>query len=70
VVHRKVEEKRVAVRNLRHEAMNDFKKLEKDKAISQDEHKRAQDQLQKLTDRFIAEIEQAGKDKEKELMEV
>ena len=58
------------VRNLRHEAMNELKKLEKDKEISQDEHKRAQDQLQKLTDRFISDIEQVGKDKEKELMEV
>jgi len=70
IVHRRIEERRVAVRNLRHEAMNELKKLEKDKEISQDEHKRAQDQLQKLTDRFIADIEQLGKDKEKELMEV
>ena len=70
VVHRRVEERRIAVRNLRHEAMNELKKLEKDKEISQDEHKRAQDQLQKITDRFISDIEQIGKDKEKELMEV
>jgi ribosome recycling factor len=70
VVHRRVEERRIAVRNLRHEAMNALKKMEKDKQVSQDEHKRAQDQLQKLTDRFIAEIEQIGRDKEKELMEV
>jgi ribosome recycling factor len=70
VVHRRVEEGRIVVRSLRHEAMNELKKLEKDKEISQDEHKRAQDQLQKLTDRFISDIEQVGKDKEKELMEV
>jgi ribosome recycling factor len=70
IVHRRVEERRVAVRNLRHEAMNDLKKLEKDKKISQDEHKRAQDQLQKLTDRFVVDIEQIGKEKEKELTEV
>jgi ribosome recycling factor len=70
VVHRRVEEGRVAVRNLRHEAMNEFKRLEKDKEISQDEHRRAQDQLQKLTDRFISDIEKIGKDKENELMEV
>ena len=70
IVHRRVEERRVAVRSLRHEAMNELKKLEKDKEISQDEHRRAQDQLQKLTDRFISDIEQIGKDKEKELMEV
>jgi ribosome recycling factor len=70
VVHRRVEERRIVVRNLRHEAMNELKKLEKDKEISQDEQRRAQDQLQKLTDRFISDIEQVGKDKEKELMEV
>ena len=70
VVHRRVEERRVVVRNLRHEALNEFKKLEKDKEISQDEHRRAQDQLQKLTDRFIIDIDQIGKEKEKELIEV
>jgi ribosome recycling factor len=70
IVHRKVEERRIAVRSLRHEAINELKKLEKDKEISQDEHKRAQDQLQKLTDVHMAEIEALGKDKETELMEV
>jgi len=50
--------------------MNELKKLEQDKEISQDEHRRAQDQLQKLTDRFISDIEQIGKDKEEELIEV
>jgi ribosome recycling factor len=70
IVHRRVEERRVAVRSLRHEAMNEFKRLEKGKEISQDEQRRAQDQLQKLTDRFISDIEQIGKDKEKELMEI
>jgi len=70
IVHRRVEERRVAVRSLRHEAMNELRKLEKDKEISQDEHRRAQEQLQKLTDRFISDIENIGKEKEKELMEV
>lgn len=70
VVHKRVEERRVAVRNLRHEVMNELRRLEKDKEISQDEHKRAIDQLQRVTDRFIADIEQIGKDKEQELMEV
>jgi len=70
IVHKRVEERKVAVRNLRHEVINELKKLEKDKEISQDEQRRSQDQLQKITDRFIAEIEQIGKDKEKELMEV
>lgn len=70
VVHRRVEDRRIAVRSLRHEAMNELKKLEKDKEISQDEHKRALNQLQKLTDSFIADIEQIARDKEAELMEV
>lgn len=69
VVRKRVEDRRVAVRNLRHEALNDLKELEKNKDIAQDEHKRAMDQLQKLTDRFISNIEQIGRDKETELME-
>ncbi len=70
IVHRKVEERRIAIRSLRHEAMNELKKLERDKEVSQDEHKRAQDQLQKLTDVHMAEIEALGEGKEKELVEV
>lgn len=69
VVRKRVEDRRVAVRNLRHEAMNGLKELEKNKDIAQDEHKRAMDQLQKLTDLFISNIEQIGRDKETELME-
>ena len=70
VVHKKSEERKIAVRNLRRDVMNDLKELEKKKEISQDEHKRAQDQLQKLTDSFIADIEKIARDKEAELMEV
>lgn len=70
VVHRRMEERRVAIRSLRHEAMNELKRMEKDKEISQDEQKRAQEQLQNITDIFIAEIEKLGKDKEQELLEV
>ena len=70
VVRKRDEERRVVVRSLRHEAMNELKGLEKDKDISQDELKRALDQLQKLTDRFISDIEQIGREKEAELMEV
>lgn len=70
IVHRRTEERRVVIRNLRHEALGEIKKLEKDKAISQDEQKRAQDQLQKLTDFHIMEAEKLSKDKEKELLEV
>jgi ribosome recycling factor len=70
VVHRRVEEGKIALRNVRRDSLEDLKKLEKDKEISQDEHKRASDQLQKLTDGFIASMDQAGKEKEAELMEV
>ena len=70
IMHKRLEERRVVVRNLRHEALNELKKLEKDKEISQDEYHRAQEQLQKLTDSHIIEIDELGKGKEKELMEV
>ena len=70
VVRRKVEERRIVIRSLRHEAMDELKRLEKNKDISQDEHKRALDQLQKLTDSSIANAEQIGRDKEAELLEV
>jgi ribosome recycling factor len=70
VVHKRIEERKVAVRSLRHEALNELKKLEKDKDISQDEFKRAQDQLQKVTDAHIAEVDEIGGAKEAELREV
>ncbi|HEX73913.1 MAG TPA: ribosome recycling factor [Dehalococcoidia bacterium] len=67
IVRRRVEERRIAIRNLRREAMDELKRLEKNKDISQDEHKRSLDQLQKLTDSFIASTEKIGQDKEVEL---
>jgi ribosome recycling factor len=70
VVHKRVEEGKIALRNIRREAMDNMKKMEKDKEISQDEHKRANDQLQKLTDGFTVNMEQLGQEKEAELMEV
>ncbi|MDD5338348.1 MAG: ribosome-recycling factor, partial [Dehalococcoidales bacterium] len=68
IVHSRTEERRVIIRNLRHEGMNEFKKLEK--TTSKDEIKRGQDQLQKLTDFHILEAEKASNNKEKELLEV
>ena len=70
VVRKRVEERRIAIRNIRREATEELKRLEKNKDISQDEQKRALDQLQKLTDSFIAQAEQIGRDKEAELAEV
>ncbi len=70
VVRGRVEKERVVIRNLRREVMDELRKLEKDKELSQDDLKRALEQLQKLTDSFIAGIDQVGQDKEAELEEV
>jgi ribosome recycling factor len=70
VVRKRAEERKIVVRNLRHEVMAELKGLEKNKGISQDEHKRALDQLQKLTDSSTGDIDQIAQDKEAELMEV
>jgi ribosome recycling factor len=70
VVHKRVEERKIMIRNLRRDAMTELKGLEKKKDISQDEHRRYTDQLQKVTDKFITDIEQIARDKEAELMEV
>ena len=64
------EHAKVAVRNLRREANDQFKKLLKDKAISEDEERRSQDEVQKLTDRFVAEIDKLLAAKEQEIMTV
>jgi ribosome recycling factor len=64
------EEAKVAVRNLRRDANDILKKLEKDKTISEDENKRAQEEMQKLTDKYVKEIDRTAEHKEKEIMEV
>ncbi|MDV2990114.1 MAG: ribosome recycling factor [Dehalogenimonas sp.] len=68
MTHKRVEDDKVAIRNIRREAQDHFKKLEKDKEISQDEAKRAADTLQKLTDNYIAKADLLGKEKEAELL--
>jgi len=70
LVKRRIEERKVIIRALRQDALNDIRAAEKKKEISQDESKRSLDQLQKLTDRTIIGAEAIGKDKEKELSEV
>ncbi|MFB5083027.1 ribosome recycling factor [Symbiobacterium thermophilum] len=70
VVAKRTEEQRVAIRNIRRDANEQIKKLEKDKAVSEDESKRAQDEVQKLTDKYIKEVDQLMAAKEKEIMEV
>jgi ribosome recycling factor len=70
VVHKKVEEGRVAVRNLRRDAVEELKEFEKEKLITEDDLKWGQERLQKLTDRHIEEAERVGQAKEDEILEV
>ena len=70
VVRNEGEQAKVAVRNLRRDANDQFKKLLKDKEISEDDERRAQDTIQKLTDRKIAEIDKILDSKEQEIMTV
>ncbi len=69
-LHGRAEEGRVAIRNVRRHAKEQMEKLEKDSAISQDELARGEKELQKLTDRFVTEIDEIQRHKEQELMEV
>ena len=70
VVKGEAENARVAVRNIRRDANNALKDLLKSKGVSEDEERRAQDDIQKLTDRFIAEIDKALAAKEADLLAV
>lgn len=70
LVGKRIEEARVAVRNVRRGSIDDLRDFEKEKMISEDELKHGQDEVQKLTDKYIAEIEEAGKRKEAEIMEI
>lgn len=70
VVRGEGEQAKVAVRNLRREANDQLKKLVKDKEISEDDERRTQDAVQKLTDQFVAEVDELLADKEKEIMTV
>ena len=70
VVRKNGESAKVAVRNIRREAMDDVKKLEKNKEITEDEQKVYEEDIQNLTDKHIKLIDQATENKEKELMEI
>jgi ribosome recycling factor len=69
VVHNRVEEARVSARNVRRDSMKDLREFEQEKMISEDERKKGEEELQKLTDRYIEEINQIGERKEKEILE-
>jgi ribosome recycling factor len=69
-VHKKLDEHKVAIRNIRRDCQDKLRDREKKKEISEDELKRSTEKLQKLTDRFIDEMEKVGKNKELEILEV
>jgi len=64
------EDAKIAVRNIRRDANEAYKKMLKDKACSEDEERRAQDEVQKLTDKFVSEVDKLISEKEKELLTV
>ena len=70
LVRSRVEESKVALRNIRRESLDDLRQFEHEKLISEDEQRRAQERLQELTDRYTRELDQIGAAKEAEVMEV
>ncbi len=70
VVRQEAENGRIAIRNIRRDANSDFKDLLKEKEISEDEARKAEERVQKLTDKYVGQVDAALSDKEAELMEV
>ena len=70
VVRKKVEEGRVEVRNIRRDAHDELRRLQREKLISEDDQFRGQEKLQKLTDEFVQQVERVGQEKEAELLAV
>ena len=64
------ENSRISIRSIRRDVLSDIKDLLKEKEISEDEERKAQDDVQKITDRFVAKVEEALTAKEKDLMEI
>ncbi|HEX3643435.1 MAG TPA: ribosome-recycling factor, partial [Ktedonobacteraceae bacterium] len=69
-LHKKLDEHKVAVRNVRRDVQDKLRDREKKKEVSEDELKRSIERLQKLTDRYIEEMDKVGKAKEMEILEV
>ena len=69
-LHKKLDEHKVAIRNVRRDAQDKLRDREKKKEVSEDELKRSSERLQKLTDRYIDEMDKVGKTKELEILEV
>jgi ribosome recycling factor len=70
IVHHRAEEARIAIRNVRRDSHNDLREFEKEKVISEDDLKRGEEDLQKLTDRMVEKVEAAVERKTREIMEV
>jgi len=70
MVHNRAEEARVAVRNIRRDSIKDLREYEHEKLISEDDQERGEEELQKITDKFIEEINSVSARKEKEILEV
>ncbi len=70
VVHTKVEEAKVAVRNIRRDAIAQAKEFKEEKMIGEDEERRAETQIQEITNKYTARADEIGKDKEREVMQV
>ncbi|MDN7244190.1 ribosome recycling factor [Planococcus shenhongbingii] len=69
-VKKEAEEAKIGIRNIRRDANDEYKKLEKKSEITEDDLRSYSDEVQKLTDSYIAKIDEVAKDKEKEIMEV
>ncbi len=69
-VNNRMEEARIAIRNVRRDSNKDLKEFEEEKLISEDDLKRAEEDIQKMTDKFIEEVNEVGKKKEQEIMEI
>ncbi len=69
-VKKEAENSKIAVRNIRRDANEEFKKLEKSSEITKDDHKKAEEEMQKLTDKYVKLIDDIYRDKEKEILEV
>lgn len=70
IIHKMAEDSKVAVRNIRRDAITQYKKMEKDSAITEDDLTYYQDEIQKLTDKFVEKIDEYFKEKEKDIMHI
>jgi len=69
IVGKRVEEGKIAIRNIRRDAVEDLRELESEKLISEDEFYRAKDDVQEITDKFVVRMDEIGRDKEREIRE-